>query len=311
MSIPSEHLGDVLIAVWCQMWLVKPKPHLAFNLKGDWQTWRRYCGAFNSCLGCLFWPLSRRCLAALHFVLASQDASKMSQSSSSLCTSSLARNVSITITADVFVKALGQTLGISFSARTCVGFWFLLVERIRTCWRNVKTPLWTQLLAQGLNIQVWAPVMTVCREVRWGIQIQFKRFCRSMTAIQPWSQVMNTWADVSHNAYRWHEHYNSRKRNPPLGSVIEFSEWRIILCPCIQICGHETFLNAELRAQCDLWVWESTKSFDKLWDDRVFNFIGQVIAHNNFARNICLNDDQHGHFPSYSTENSWSQSQQE
>lgn len=134
MSVPSEHpcdLGDVLIAVWCQMWPVKPKPHLAFNLKGDWQTWRRYCGAFNSCLGCLFRPLSRRCLAALHFVLASQDASKLSQSSSSLYTSSLARNVSITITTDVFVKALGQTLGISFSARTRVGF-----RNSRIFWRD-------------------------------------------------------------------------------------------------------------------------------------------------------------------------------
>lgn len=75
------------------------------------------------------------------------------------------------------------------------------------------------LLLRGLRFrfglclwQCW-----VCREVRWGIQIQFRCFCRSMTAIQSWSQVMNTWADVPCKAYRWHR---TTKVKPMLGLVV-------------------------------------------------------------------------------------------
>lgn len=55
-------------------------------------------------------------------VLASKDASKLSQSSSSLFTSSSACNPRFTATGDVaFAKALGQRRGVPFSARKCVG----------------------------------------------------------------------------------------------------------------------------------------------------------------------------------------------
>lgn len=60
---------------WSQVWLVKPKPHLAFNLDGDWWTWRRYCSVFSSCLGCPPPPFTEPALFGKpSLILASQDA---------------------------------------------------------------------------------------------------------------------------------------------------------------------------------------------------------------------------------------------
>lgn len=65
-------------------------------------------------------PFTEALFGSPSLVLASQGASKLSRSSSSLCTSSSACNASL---AAVFAKAVGQRRGISFSARTCVGLW--------------------------------------------------------------------------------------------------------------------------------------------------------------------------------------------
>lgn len=114
---------------WCQMWPVKPKPHLAFNLEGDWWTWRQYCATFNSCLGCLlrplpcrqpfFWqPFPRPCLPGhlqtfpqfkftLHFVLGLLS-KRQHNGWCCICKH--------------FAILWGQRRGMSSSTRACVGF---------------------------------------------------------------------------------------------------------------------------------------------------------------------------------------------
>lgn len=110
---------------WCQMWPVKPKPHLAFNLEGDWWTWRRFCGRVQLLSRLPPPPFTESVLfGSPSLVLASQDDSKLLQNSSSLCTCSSACNVSISITGDVvFAKAfhpLGSKTGhIIYSTYMC------------------------------------------------------------------------------------------------------------------------------------------------------------------------------------------------
>lgn len=144
---------------WCQIGPVKPEPHLAFNLQGDWWTWRQCCRAINSRLRLPPRPFTEPAL----LVLRSQDASRVSESSSSLCTLFLSCDVNIATKGEVvLLKACvvwAQRLGVPLSEFRSRQRVLERIKRTKLIYRRSRDaghPLEFQVMA-------WGAVISCCR----------------------------------------------------------------------------------------------------------------------------------------------------